>query len=87
MEILRITGLKKCFGDKQVLGGLDLVVEAGSVYGFVGPNGAGKTTTMKAILGLLHTDSFALSVTLFAKPSSCTLILKSTIVSTLVVKV
>ena len=57
MEILRITGLKKRFGDKQVLDGLDLAVEAGSVYGFVGPNGAGKTTTMKAILGLLQADA------------------------------
>ena len=56
MEILTIKNLKKCFGDKEVLCGLDLSVPEHSVYGFIGRNGAGKTTTMKAILGLLAAD-------------------------------
>ena len=57
MDILTIKGLKKSFGDKKVLGGLDLSVPEHSVFGFVGRNGAGKTTTMKAVLGLLKPDN------------------------------
>lgn len=55
-NILEITGLKKSFGDKKVLQGVDLAVPENSVFGFIGRNGAGKTTTMKAILGLLKVD-------------------------------
>ena len=54
--MLKITNLKKRFGDKEVLKGLDIYVPEHSIFGFVGKNGAGKTTTMKAILGLLNPD-------------------------------
>ena len=57
MDMLRITGLHKRFGDKEVLRGLNLTVPEHSIYGFIGKNGAGKTTTMKSILGLLKADS------------------------------
>ncbi|MDE6208831.1 MAG: ABC transporter ATP-binding protein [Lachnospiraceae bacterium] len=56
MDMLTITNLKKRFGDKEVLCGLNLSVPSNSVFGFVGRNGAGKTTTMKAVLGLLKPD-------------------------------
>ena len=56
MDMLQITGLHKCFGDKSVLKGLDLSVPEHSIFGFIGKNGAGKTTTMKAVLGLLQPD-------------------------------
>ncbi len=56
MEILRINNIKKSFGDKDVLMGLDLSIPEHSIFGFVGRNGAGKTTAMKAILGLLRID-------------------------------
>jgi ABC-2 type transport system ATP-binding protein len=56
MDILSIQGLKKRFGNKEVLRGLDLSIPENSIYGFVGRNGAGKTTAMKAILGLLRAD-------------------------------
>lgn len=56
MNILEISGLKKHFGEKQVLRGVDLTVPENRVYGFVGRNGAGKTTTMKITLGLLAAD-------------------------------
>ncbi len=56
MNILEISGLKKHFGEKQVLRGVDLAVPENRVYGFVGRNGAGKTTTMKITLGLLAAD-------------------------------
>ena len=57
MDMLRITGLCKRFGDKEVLKGLDLTVPEGSIFGFIGVNGAGKTTAMKTVLGLLKADS------------------------------
>ena len=57
MDMLRITGLHKRFGDKEVLRGLDLSVPEHSIYGFIGKNGSGKTTTMKTVLGLLRADS------------------------------
>ena len=57
MDMLRISGLEKRFGDKQVLKGLELTVPEHSIFGFVGKNGAGKTTTMKTVLGLLRADA------------------------------
>lgn len=57
MDILRISGLKKSFGDKIVLDGLDLNVPEKSIFGFIGKNGAGKTTTMKMVLGLIKADA------------------------------
>jgi len=56
MEMLRIEGLYKRFGDKEVLRGLELSVPEHSIFGFIGKNGAGKTTTMKTVLGLLKAD-------------------------------
>ncbi len=57
MDVLAIQNLKKNFGSKEVLCGIDLSVPEHSIFGFIGKNGAGKTTTMKAILGLLKPDS------------------------------
>jgi ABC-2 type transport system ATP-binding protein len=45
-------GLRKAFGAKIALDGIDLRVEEGRILGIVGPNGAGKTTALNAILGL-----------------------------------
>lgn len=56
MNILSIKNLKKRYGSKEVLKGLNLDIPEHSIYGFVGKNGAGKTTTMKAILGLVKPD-------------------------------
>ncbi len=47
-------GLTKRYGDVLALDSLDLVVPAGSVFGFLGPNGAGKTTTLRLLTGLGH---------------------------------
>ena len=54
---LATRGLRKSYGSRLALDGLDLSVPAGVVYGFLGPNGAGKTTTMRLLTGLLHPDS------------------------------
>ncbi len=56
MDVLAIQNLKKNFGNKEVLCGLNLSVPEHSIFGFIGKNGAGKTTTMKAVLGLLKSD-------------------------------
>ena len=56
MDVLAIQNLKKNFGSKEVLCGIDLYVPEHSIFGFIGKNGAGKTTTMKAGLGLLKPD-------------------------------
>ena len=42
---------------KSVLGGLDLTVESGKIFGLLGPNGCGKSTLLKLISGLLTADS------------------------------
>jgi len=51
---LATRGLRKRYGSRQALNGLDLSVPCGVVYGFLGPNGAGKTTTMRILTGLIH---------------------------------
>ncbi len=48
--------LRKSYGSRLALAGLDLSVPTGVVYGFLGPNGAGKTTTMRLLTGLIHPD-------------------------------
>ncbi|MEM7309816.1 MAG: ABC transporter ATP-binding protein [Planctomycetota bacterium] len=50
---IELRGLRKSFGDKAALDGVDLVVEPGTVLGYIGANGAGKTTTVRILLGLL----------------------------------
>ena len=47
-------GLTKRYGRLTALEDLTMVVEAGTVFGFVGPNGAGKTTTMRILSTLLR---------------------------------
>jgi ABC-2 type transport system ATP-binding protein len=48
--------LRKSYGSRLALAGLDLTVPSGVVYGFLGPNGAGKTTTMRLLTGLIRPD-------------------------------
>ncbi|MCX4910726.1 ATP-binding cassette domain-containing protein [Streptomyces sp. NBC_00878] len=49
-------GLRKAYGDKTVLDGIDLTVPAGSVFALLGPNGAGKTTAVKILSTLISAD-------------------------------
>ena len=54
---LSVRGLRKRFGDREVVAGLDLEVAPGECFGLLGPNGAGKTTTLKLCLGLAEADA------------------------------
>ncbi|MET8307919.1 ATP-binding cassette domain-containing protein [Micromonospora sp. NPDC005173] len=54
---LRLDGVDRSFGDRQVLKNVSFEVAAGRMTGFVGANGAGKTTTMRIVLGVLAPDA------------------------------
>ncbi|MEU1213898.1 ATP-binding cassette domain-containing protein [Streptomyces sp. NPDC005791] len=51
-----VMGLRKSYGDKTVLDGIDLHIPAGSVFALLGPNGAGKTTAVKILSTLITAD-------------------------------
>jgi ABC-2 type transport system ATP-binding protein len=52
-----VRGLRKSFGPKEAVAGIDLEIAAGSLAGLVGPNGAGKTTSLSMMTGLLRPDA------------------------------
>jgi ABC-2 type transport system ATP-binding protein len=54
---IEATGLEKSYGDVRALDGLDLAVEAGTVFGLLGPNGAGKSTTVRILTTLSRPDA------------------------------
>ena len=53
---IAVRGLRKSFGAKEAVAGIDLETAAGSFAGLVGPNGAGKTTSLSMMTGLLRPD-------------------------------
>ena len=54
MNAIEVSGLTKMYGRVEALGGTDLSVRRGEVFGLVGPNGAGKTTLIKGLVGALR---------------------------------
>ncbi|MFI2783518.1 ATP-binding cassette domain-containing protein [Streptomyces sp. ALB3] len=56
------TGLRKSYGDRTVLDGIDLAVPPGTVFSLLGPNGAGKTTVVKILSTLITADAGDLHV-------------------------
>jgi phospholipid/cholesterol/gamma-HCH transport system ATP-binding protein len=54
---LRLTGLRKSFGDKLVLDGIDLTVPAGTSMVVIGGSGSGKSVLLKCVLGLIEPDA------------------------------
>ena len=60
--MLKVRGLKKRFGDLQVLKGIDLDVHEGDVISILGPSGSGKTTLVKLLLGFYAPNKGAIRV-------------------------
>jgi lipooligosaccharide transport system ATP-binding protein len=54
---LEARNLRKSYGGKEVVGGIDIALAPGECYGLLGPNGAGKTTTLRLCLGLTAPDA------------------------------
>ncbi len=54
--------LRKVYGNKAAVDGLNLTVPRGSFFGFLGPNGAGKTTTIRMLMGLAQPTSGSISL-------------------------
>jgi ABC-2 type transport system ATP-binding protein len=71
MSVL-VDGLRKRFGDKIALDGLDLHVRPGTVCGLLGPNGAGKTTAVRILSTLLRCDGGRAEVAGFDVASQAT---------------
>lgn len=57
-----VRGLKKFYGSKAAVNGVDLEVPRGSFFGFLGPNGAGKSTTIRILTGLIPADSGSIEI-------------------------
>lgn len=51
--VINIKNLRKSYGEKEVLKGINLNIYPGQVIGYIGPNGAGKSTTVKILCGLI----------------------------------
>lgn len=60
--IIEGRNLRKRYGDRIALDGLNISVEEGTIYGLIGPNGAGKSTFIKSILGIVRLDGGELYV-------------------------
>jgi iron complex transport system ATP-binding protein len=56
-EIMRVSDVRFAYGDREVLKGVSLSIERGSLQGLLGPNGSGKTTLFKCCLGFLKPQS------------------------------
>jgi ABC-2 type transport system ATP-binding protein len=59
---IKATGLRRSYGDNEVLKGVDLAVPRGTVFSLLGANGAGKTTTVKILSTLIRADGGSASV-------------------------
>jgi len=64
--VLAVSGLRKSYGENEVVRGLDFSIARGECFGLLGPNGAGKTTTLRCCLGLIEPN--AGTITLVGEP-------------------
>ena len=62
LPVIDVRGLRKAYGEHEVVRGIDLDVKRGEVFAFLGPNGAGKTTTVEILEGDRPRDAGAVSV-------------------------
>jgi len=59
---ISVHDLRKSYGDKHAVDGVNLEVPRGSFFGFLGPNGAGKSTTIRMLTGLIPPDSGSIEI-------------------------
>lgn len=57
LPLLDVRGLRKTYGRRRVVDGVDFQVEEGQIVGLLGPNGAGKTTSFRMTCGLIEPDA------------------------------
>ncbi len=57
VPVLSVSGLRKSYGNHEVVRGLDFAIRRGECFGLLGPNGAGKTTTLRCCLGLIDPNA------------------------------
>jgi len=62
LSAITATGLRKSYGDKVVLDGIDLNVRPGTIFSLLGPNGAGKTTAVNILSTLVKPDAGSAAV-------------------------
>ncbi|HVJ00286.1 MAG TPA: sn-glycerol-3-phosphate ABC transporter ATP-binding protein UgpC [Sphingomonas sp.] len=62
MADVRLTGVRKAFGDTEVLGGVDLAIPGGEFVVVVGPSGCGKSTLLRVIAGLEAADAGSVAI-------------------------
>ena len=60
--IIRVTGLRKSFGEVQAVRGVDFVVAPGELFAFLGPNGAGKSTTINMMCTVSTPDADTIEI-------------------------
>ncbi len=60
--VISVSGLRKSYGSREAVCGIDLEVHRGEIFAFLGPNGAGKTTTVEILEGFREASAGAISV-------------------------
>ena len=66
---ISVRNLRKLYGLKAAVDGVDLEVPRGSFFGFLGPNGAGKSTTIRMLTGLIPADSGEIEILGYPLPA------------------
>jgi ABC-2 type transport system ATP-binding protein len=62
MALIQVRGLRKRFGDEDVIQGIDLSIEEGEIFGLIGPDGAGKSTLIRMLAGILEPTAGEISL-------------------------
>lgn len=60
--MITLSNIRKSFGDKEILKGIDLTIETGDVAAIIGPSGTGKTTLLRCINGLEKADAGSVTI-------------------------